>query len=53
MAQDVYKKWSDERLKNKETAAKIAGEWTTESKAPTDGAAGTRCEYPAKAADGT
>lgn len=52
-AQTVYKDWDIARQKNKETAASVAAKYATDSKAPTDGAAGTRCEKPAKAADGT
>lgn len=53
IAQTTYKDWDTQRLKNKETAASVAAQYTKDSAAPTDGAAGTRCEYPAKAADGT
>lgn len=53
IAQTTYKEWDAQRVKNKETAAAVAAQYTKDSAAPTDGAAGTRCEYPAKAADGT
>lgn len=53
MAQDTYKTWKEKETKDKDTAAKIASEYATESKVPTDGSAGTRCEYPKKGDDGT
>merc|ERR1711918_222525 len=52
-AQLVYKKWEDEKVANKDKSAKAADAYGKLTTVPTDGSAGTRCEYPAKAADGT
>jgi len=54
-AQRDYTAWDAKKTANKEKSAKAAADYAklVLAATPTDGAAGTRCEYPAKAADGT
>lgn len=53
VAQDTYKTWDAKKTSNKEKAADVAKAYTTESTAPTEGVANSRCEYPKPTDDGT